>query len=420
MEKDRFVSCALLKPGFEGRYTGQSVPLPVDTALVPKEHLVDEAGNVYLHYPLWTWTGVPLEWGPEIARINRMQQPLGPFDDETRRIRAEIASLAHCDSGFPVTVDELLAAIGRGRFLEPPFHNGCYYSLDTKSTQPGQYESMLAIEEILRGYLAGQLESEALARFPQAAGFIRRAYRWFGPLAKFTALQKLMLERVLLLFPFFAKRERDYEAAARDFFGEGGRGQQLDAQIAALAGLPKICADYRKEFRETLAGIADPDKKELYRICGALAHGTHTISDCHHSTFRWIENWLYAIGVGKWDIPTRQRGVERARLGRLLFGYILGLDRWLLGEPMQFLLLDLGHVDLGLDPKNEILRVYAYLGEGRSPVKEWLAACLWYHLYASMQRRNAHQALIARAAESGVSLRAWMERNLITEANRET
>jgi hypothetical protein len=112
--------------------------------------------------------------------------------------------------------------------------------------------------------------------------------------------------------------------------------------------------------------------------------------------------------------------VERARLGRLLFGYILGLDRWLLGEPMQFLLLDLGHVDLGLDPKNEILRVYAYLGEGRSPVKEWLAACLWYHLYASMQRRNAHQALIARAAESGVSLRAWMERNLITEANRET
>ena len=324
MEKDQFVRYALLEPGFEGRYTGQKLSLPVDVALLPKEHLADEQGDVYLHYPLWTWTGVPLEWGPEIARINRLQEALGPLDDETRHIRAEIASLAHCDSGFPLTVDELLAAIGRGRFLEPPFHNGCYHSPDLKTTQPGQEAAMQVIDEILRGYLTCQSAAEAQTRYPQAGGFIRRAYRWFGPLAKFTALQKLMLERVLLLFPFFAKRERDYEAAERDIFGEGGRGQQLDAQIAALAGLPKICADYRKEFRETLAGIADPDKKELYRICGALAHGAHTISDCHHSTFRWIENWLYAIGVGKWDIPTRQRGVERARVGAIALWLYLG------------------------------------------------------------------------------------------------
>ena len=70
-----------------------------------------------------------------------------------------------------------------------------------------------------------------------------------------------------------------------------------------------------------------------------------------------------------------------------------------------------GNVDLGFDPKNEILRVYAYLGEVRSPVREWLAACLWYHLYASIQRRNAHQTLIARAAESGIGLREWMARD---------
>ncbi len=39
-------------------------------------------------------------------------------------------------------------------------------------------------------------------------------------------------------------------------------------------------------------------------------------------------------------------GIERARLSRLLFGYVLGLDKWLAGVPMQFLLLDLGYVDL--------------------------------------------------------------------------
>ena len=47
----------------------------------------------------------------------------------------------------------------------------------------------------------------------------------------------------------------------------------------------------------------------------------------------------------------------------MLFGYALGLDKWLMRVPMQFLLLDLGHVDLGFDARNNILRVYACLGE---------------------------------------------------------
>jgi len=42
-------------------------------------------------------------------------QSLGPLDDETCALRAHIASLVPCDSGFPVTVDEILNAIGTGR-----------------------------------------------------------------------------------------------------------------------------------------------------------------------------------------------------------------------------------------------------------------------------------------------------------------
>ena len=104
------------------------------------------------------------------------------------------------------------------------------------------------------------------------------------------------------------------------------------------------------------------------------------MSDCHHNTFRHIEKWIHGIGTGLWDIPTRKPGTERERVGRLLFGYVLGIDKWLMGKPMQFLLLDLGHMDLGFDPRNEIIRVYANLGDKRTAVKQWLAACIWYTL----------------------------------------
>jgi len=103
-------------------------------------------------------------------------------------------------------------------------------------------------------------------------------------------------------------------------------------------------------------------------------------------------------------------------MGHLLFGYVLGLDKWWVGVPMQFLLLDLGHIDLGFDPKNEILRVYAYLGGERTPVKEWLAACLWHNLMYSLMDANnpaglvRHKNLLERAAQAGISPREWMDR----------
>ena len=108
-------------------------------------------------------------------------------------------------------------------------------------------------------------------------------------------------------------------------------------------------------------------------------------------------------------------------MGRLLFGYALGLDRWLLGQPMQFLLLDLGHVDLGFAPKNEILRVYAYLGDDRTAVKQWLAASLWCNLYHNPHGGlkphtdlfgAKHAGLLAKTEEAGVSARGWMDGEL--------
>jgi len=43
---------------------------------------------------------------------------------------------------------------------------------------------------------------------------------------------------------------------------------------------------------------------------------------------------------------------------------------------MQFLLLDLGHLDLGFDPKSEIVRVYAYSARtGPRPRSGWPPVC---------------------------------------------
>ena len=421
-DKKSLVSYELLSPGYEAVYTGETSAAPLQDEGWPISRFTDSQGNIYERWSVWTWVALRGEGTSpgevtcpeERAAIDRLQAALGPLDDETRRIRAQIGSLVHCDPGIPVTIDALLSAIGRGQLGEPSYHSGCWLSSmwwESQGTQPGAVESFQVIESCLNAYLQGEPEEALAARYPQAAGFLQRIFEWLGPRAALADLKKLMLERMLLPFDYFTKRRSDYAAGERDCFGEGGRGEQLDIRIAQLAGLPKIYANYKPEFRQNLQSIAEPEKQELYRICGALTHSLHGLSDCHHSMYRWIENWIYAIGLGRWEQPDRKHGTERERLARLLFGYSLGLDRWLMGASEQFLLLDLSYADLGCDPKNEILRVYAYLGEEKTPVKEWLAACLWHNLSGGGNPSGIviQQALNEQALSLGISTREWMD-----------
>jgi hypothetical protein len=275
---------------------------------------------------------------------------------------------------------------------------------------------MRAIETVLRGYLDGQPQVAFLAQYPYARGFVERAYDWLGPREGLSEVQRLMLERMLLPFEYFAGHNPVPEDVLHTCFDEGGPGKALDARIAALAGIPKIVPNYRREYRERLDAIADPQKRVLYTVSCHVADCIAELSDCHHAMLRRIERWIHGIGTLTWDIPTRQPNAESTRLGRLFFGYALGLDAWLREIPMQFLLLDLGHADLGFDPRNEILRVYACLGDP-APVKRWLAACLWYKVVleppASLYRwGQRHKDLLAQAGAAGVSIRTWMDQQL--------
>ena len=427
-KKNKLVPYDVVSPGFEAIYTGKKSS---------SEGESDGAGNEISRWPVFTWTfpGQEKDWDEEIKHINNIQSKLGDLDDSTRQIRAHIASLVPCDSGFPVTVDELLNAIGQGKLDEPSFHNGCWCTgmwWNQKTTQPSHTPSMGIIHTVLTGYLAGKTREGFIKDFPGAAGFIQRTYEWLGPATELTEVQKLMMDRMLLTIDFFTKSSdttvsgpcsqfsdvstiQEAEMLGEEVFGESGRGACLDAEISEKAGLPQIHPRWTQEFREDLGKIEDPQKKELYRTCCAIASGVYTLSDCHHNTFRLIENWIHGIGAGKSSIPTRKAGAERERMGRLLFGYVLGLDKWLVGVPMQFLLLDLGHIDIGFEVKNEILRVYAYLGEERTGVKEWLAACLWHNLtYSAMDADNLaglvrHKHLIEDAGKAGISLSEWMD-----------
>jgi hypothetical protein len=433
-KQQRLVPCKFVSPGFEGVSTGEKSASPAEETEIITARSTDDDGNVIVRWPVFTWTfpGQEKDWDDEIRHINEMQAILGPLDDDARQIRAHIGSLVPCDSGLPVTVDELLGAIGRGKLSEPSFRNGCWCPgmwWQQRTTQPLQMESMQTVHAVLTGYLAGRSMADAVGDSPQAAGFIRRSYDWLGPLSRLTEVQRLMLERMLLAVEYFTRHSctippqfpdqagpveaeaavKDLLAEGEDLFGESGRGPRLDAEIAEKAGLPKIHLD--EKFQETLDRLEDPAQQDLYRVCVEIASGVHTLSDCHHNTFRYIEGWIHGIGVGRLNIPTRKAGAERERLGRLLFGYVLGLDKRLLGAPMQLSLMDLGHVDLGFNPKNEVLRVYAYLGAEGTAVKRWLAACLWHSLTYSLIGPGypaglvRHKDLLERSAALGVNVR---------------
>ena len=436
-KKNKLVPYDAVSPGFEAIYTGKKSSSEGEKLDIITTITSDNAGNEIRRWPVFSWTfpGQEKEWDEEIKHINNMQSELGDLDDCTRQIRAHIASLVPCDSGFPVTVDELLNAISRGKLDEPSFRNGCWCSgmwWQQKTTQPAHIESMRTINTILKGYLAGEPREDFIREFPGAAGFINRTYAWLGPATELTEVQKLMMQRMLLTVDFFTKSSdttgsgpcsqfsdvstmQEGEMLVEELFGQGGRGACLDAEISEKADLPQIHPRWTQEFQENLEKPEDPQKRELYKTCAYIASGVHTLSDCHHSTFRYIEGWIHGIATGKLGVATRKAGTEKERLGHLLFGYVLGLDKWLVGIPMQFLLLDLGHVDLGFEVKNEILRVYACLGEERTPVKEWLAACLWHNLmYSYMDANNPaglvrHKNLLERTKEMGVSVREWIE-----------
>jgi hypothetical protein len=73
------------------------------------------------------------------------------------------------------------------------------------------------------------------------------------------------------------------------------------------------------------------------------------------------------------------------------------------------------HSSVDCDPRDNIVRVYACLGEERTPVEEWLAACLRYTLVYNQQGgmtgswTSSHTDLIQQCKDKGITVHEWMD-----------
>ena len=169
---NRLVPYETVKPGREAVYSGK--PFTEESEDWPLNIRGDSEGNEILEWSLhpWLWPELEEQLKPDISALDAMQSALGPLDDEVRKIRAQTASLVPCDNGLPVTVDELLRAIGDGRLPEKPFHDGCMLCSmwwEDRTTQPGQTESMRVIE--LYRQIPGDEPSPAVDAFVREQAF---------------------------------------------------------------------------------------------------------------------------------------------------------------------------------------------------------------------------------------------------------
>ncbi|MHC4474090.1 MAG: hypothetical protein ACYTEL_00495, partial [Planctomycetota bacterium] len=278
-KKDALVPYDQVSPGFEAVYTGETSSTPVRENEMTTTLHSDEDGNLIRQWCTIPWIFPDKEagwkadaWDDTVRHLHEMQSKLGPLSDSIRRLRAHITGLIPCDSGLPVTVDELLFAIARGKLERSSFKNGCLCSgtgCQLKTSQPQQMESFKTIHAVLNAYLAGEPEQDVVKAHPEATGFINRSYQWLGAVSDLSKVQRKMLDRMLLTMDFFAKTSvhaaatqsslegaelQDIEALGKDLFSyessyesglgasarPSGRGPRLDAEISELAGLPKI------------------------------------------------------------------------------------------------------------------------------------------------------------------------------------
>ena len=423
VKKEELVPYELVSPGFEGIYQGTKDKSALDDRLINDDDLFigsDKSGNLYMKYSFWTLSYKPDQWTNEIKVLNKIQESLGELDDTTRYIRSAIGSLVLCDQGIPTTIDQLLDFIGSKYYDEKRlFHLGCWMTSGKRSTQPDWQRSMAYIEKVLVNFLKGMSITDQIKQLDSfMEGFIGRFYSWFPSRGNLDELQELLLNRILVSFPYLTHGIDDHKKMMEDVFNIGGKGWILDELIRKLEDLPPITGIKWNEVRKKLKTINDPLKKQKFLLICSVSGDYYLsgLSTCHHNLFRFLESVLYKIGtMTNNQITNRIHGTERKRLGNLLFGYVLGLNSWLMKKPLDILLLDLGYLDLGFNPRNEILRVYAYLMNNRNPIKEWLVGSMWHQLMFNEVNHPRtpglinHKDMLELAKKHDLNLFEWME-----------
>lgn len=335
------------RPGFE-LLTGTS------------EHFPSVAENRYqvCHWDIWA-TDDPTERDAVRQRLNAMQMALGSLDDEARFVRLQIACLQRCWWEFPTNVDVVLRGIGSGTVnldgrvsCEPPWSELCtrlrllrnHPAGDAGRYQTAEQEYGLLTDRRAqaRHYMTildwwtfgGDLELVQQA-LPEGAAAADRIYRWLGPP---TPLKALYVQKVRVSLGWHA----------------------FPSKSSAIPS---------KSITETLMTAIGSALPEDGSDVGSMIERRDL---CHHAFFRHVDGQLAAIGAGA-RVAMPGAGEERRRIHEAVTNYVHGLCSWLAGRPIE----DAAAV---WPPSDSTVRlIYTALGEP-TPVKRWLAACLWKHL----------------------------------------
>ncbi len=399
-----------VKPGIEGFYCDE--PKNKDERL---NYHQDSEAKWYYKFNLHTFW--ELNWedkSPIWKALNTLQAKLGDLDDISRLMRIEIGSLVKCQSSFPIGIDQLLDSIGRHELKrENIFTMGCWMELGERNNRVTFKSSLLHVVSIIDQYLNKKTKEDQLKENKDAEilkKFINRFYSWFPINDKLTEVQELLLQRLKFSIECNID-DNSWEDTYAKIFEKDTIGEELDKKIKKLIDIPDYTTKFYAgdgqgpEWIQNRNKIEDPQKKDIYTILVNI----HLTAKCHHNFFRFIENSLYRIATLSLDpIPSRIHGSERERMGHKLFGYLLGLNYWLMNRPLELLLLDLGHIQLDFHPRDEIMRVFAYLGSEQNPKKEWLAGCLWYQLMFTMGLFE-YKNLLKIANKNDLNLFGWME-----------
>ncbi len=353
-----------VRPGYE---IGMSAAAPQAA-----ENFGDEGDERYevCLWNIWHKGDDPAESDDLKRKINDMQLALGLLDDDVRFVRIQITCFQRCFLTFPRNIDLLLRGIADGRpdldagiSCEPPwaadmrpllrYRRSGNLGRESKSARLHHLQGVSPLEDTwqqrIRAYqtclvwwVASGDMSLLKAQPGMDAEVAERVYRLLGPP---TTLKSLYVQKFAATLGFWG-------IPSPVDFGERFGTRTVVTEPLADA-IRRELGDREDDVGELIAGIDD--------------HGS-----CHHAFFRHVDHVLAHTGAGG-PVELPGAGDERKRITSAITNYVHAIGSWLAGRSRD-------DADEAWEAGANITqRVYDTLGES-TPVKRWLAACLWMKL----------------------------------------
>jgi hypothetical protein len=307
-----------------------------------------EMGKIWNLWFSITFSDDPAKWDDQIVLINGMQKRLGELSLDQRLIRAQMAELCRRHPTFPHSLDVLCKEIGLDRFSEP-LNFGCEGRGLLQSLGYHSFEDQTKHRnKILREYVQA-LEKWLVQGSPSSS----TDYRLFGYLGQMSNSKKAFARQLLSL---------------------------VSSESPSIVLIKELAGN---ECDRT-------QRKPFWPSC------FKTPSECWPKGVTWdgrlccFLNFVYAgfLCAGMDGDDKAMRDEFLRFIEENVLAYSFALNFWLKGEEQEIAswLEDAKYVSMKTALQTA-RNVQLYLGK-KTPVKEWLAACLLKTVKDNHRRSN--------------------------------